>query len=305
MKYPFAFTRDPEGNLYADFSFYCKAILENDGVPLSDSIDDTTLKNFAIPQIAEELSLTFTKKAPYQTGIDCTNRLSTYILANSKQYYPDEWFGFLYKGLLSLKKYIKHYPNKDLKELLLLQAEKDVSSRIIKDKKQVLTALFVKRDSIFLDMGKLYAGRGKITTETFKEFLSLELVKSHTPTASLEKVIEGKKLDLKALNHTPIELSPDLNFLLARYLISILNRKSLLAFDYPILSIYLAVLITYCNVTFYTKAFAHLNERDTATMDDLKAAIFVTERFYIGHNKYFLAMFNDELKIILISWLLR
>ncbi len=83
-----------------------------------------------------------------------------------------------------------------------------------------------------------------------------------------------------------------LNPLLNGYLHILLQRKALLAFGHSLASVLLIAVSGYFLVQWYARTLALVQEKDEVTEEELTLAIRLTERYYTGHQPYFLEFFR-------------
>ncbi len=285
LRFPFAFARDKNGRLYVDYSFYCKAILQNQGNPVQDYLIEEFISKFDIFEFPDKIALYHGNTTDVKTINSVQAVVSFYLYSKCLNIPVKEWGFQLYSGYSILQKLIKrHRTEKELsitelfQEFLELQPDQKHNYKF---NINLLNAIFLRKKKIFPDAFLIFKNKGTLKEPIIAENLDLSSMKS---------------LDFSSDKHS--------NLLLLRYLLNILNRNILFVHKHSFEGIYVAMIITYCITLWYAKALAYVDDSETIEPFHTELAIRVTERYYIGHNARFIENVRNKYRLSLLKYLI-
>ena len=102
------------------------------------------------------------------------------------------------------------------------------------------------------------------------------------------KIVGDVSIHLKPQTQIQWPDSPELYPTFNGFLYSLLRRQVLLAFGHSLSSVFLLTITGKALVEWYARTFALIGNRTVITSADLVLAIRITERYYTGHQPYFL-----------------
>lgn len=283
-RFPFAFAKDKSGGLYYDTSFYCKAIANNHGNSISQSITPEFLSMFDFFEFPDEVL--FSPKIKVSAAFEEEFRLllATELYKHCSKLSIDEWKYQFYKGyktLCTVEKDLKQKKEVNLKSLQNVFENQNISPKQIIKKFKLANAFFLRKKQLFPDVIKLYRQRGDL----------------------LESII-AEPLDLNKVSKINIPEDKIIEELFLRYFLDVMQRKVLLAHGHSIIGIYIAMMILYNITLWYSQALARANEKSSVEYFHAELAVRITERYYSGHNLKFMELFRNEPTLKLIRlWL--
>lgn len=271
-RFPFAFARDKNGNVYIDTSFYCKAILNNHGECLSDFISDDFVSRFDHFDLPELVLFTPYKRINFSTAQEISSKLCSYLYNVCLQTPVESWGDIFLNGfnkLVAIESNISQLNSIDFETLLNKSSlQKDFNHNI---RLKLLTAIYLRKNNLFPDIIKVFTNRYQF----------------------IEPIVV-EKLDLLKHKSIIIPDTSEVKVMLLRYFLDILQRKTLLAHGHSVTGIYMAMVSAYCLTVWYSKALAVIENKTTCDKFHSELAIRITERYYIGHNIKFMELFRKK-----------
>lgn len=270
-RFPFAFMKDLNDTIHFDTSFYCKAILSNEGDLLDAEMIQSLSKEFDYFRIPEKVLLTPYKEIPFEQATCLASLIREYFYEQLKKSTIQNGYIPLVSFYLSFCKTKKNFQIKDLDDCLTgiplpIKRIQDINSRI-----DLVVKFFIKKESFLLDTIKYLCNAGRIKEPVTNEIINLE--------------------HLKLL---PVEDHENIIYLYCRYILDILDRKALLAHRHNIESLLLATIFTYKLVYLYSNILAYLDNSKSIDLFHIELAIRIVERYYIGHNVRFMEIFRKK-----------
>lgn len=284
-RFPFAFAKDKNNNLYIDTSFYCKSIVRNEGENIKHFLSDEFISSFDLFEFPEKVLLSPELSIDYSILNNIRINLSNYLIDNFNNETINNYDIVLYRGFIALKYIEKTLINN--MEINFTQIFKDCDSLAINKKKLIgklnfLTTLFIRKNSIIAGL------------------ICLKLKYSKY----IEPII-AEPIDLKKLEKTTISEYDDSKKLIKHYLIDIINRKILLAHKHSAIGIFTATIIAYSFIIWYSKALAVVDGKSQVEQFHIELAIRITERYYIGHNVKFMERVRKKNSLYLLNAFLK
>lgn len=268
QRFPFAFARDKNGEIYFDTSFFCKAIIKNEGEIISESLKKECLNNFDFFEFPEHIFLSFDKMVTIDEFQDIRKQINKYLFEHCISTNIENWPEFF----LNTHNYIEKFSPKS-----------DIESQKIKKsnyKNKLLTSIFLRKNNIAPDFFKILLGIGR-----------------------LKEPIIAEPINLSQLNDIKVPDEQEIKELLLRYLLDITQRNILHAHKHTFAGIILISLFAYHFTLWYSRALARVQSKNEVELFHLELAIRIMERYYIGHNVRFLENFRSKPKQYLIKLL--
>lgn len=284
-RFPFAFARDKEGNIYVDTSFYCKAISENIGPKVNDLINEEYIAGFDVFEISDVVAYSPVVEVNLNIAIEIRQAISKYLYDQCIHLSIEDWvnpFISVFQLLIDIEGQIKKKQEIDIEQFIQKAGSKTFDQRMLMFKQKILTAFLLRKYSILPDVGKLLFNCSK-----FKEPIVVE------------------EIDLKQYKCVTFASDIDSKSLLLKYLLDINQRTILLGHGHCLVGIYIEMFVAYCLLKWYMKALAIVDQSNISEGFHIKLAIRIVERYYIGHNVRFLELFRKSVTFIVLKSFLR